>query len=127
MKTHREKELEHLNDKRLINYLHTHLDRATDRNAGAQNNLLIATFDNLDELEQATYRLAARDYLIQQAEDLSAIRFALKHLHRRFLKHRRQVDNMERQFIKIRGEKPEQVEVYMPDIWNVDEPRGVSL
>lgn len=30
-------------------------------------------------------------------------------------------------FIKIRGEKPEQVEVYMPDIWNVDEPRGVSL
>ena len=52
MKTHREKTLSNVKDKELMNYLYTHLDRATDRNSGALNNLLTSTFPISEEEKQ---------------------------------------------------------------------------
>ena len=119
MKTHREKTLANVDDKELMNYLYTHLDRATDRNAGALNNLLISTFPISEEDKQAKLT-ALQGYLIQQNEDLSSLRFALKTIHKRFLREKRRVHNMRVQFEKVRGERaPEVEDVEMPDLWNL--------
>jgi len=119
MKTHREKTLSNVKDKELMNYLYTHLDRATDRNSGALNNLLISTFP-ISEEEKQEKLTAVQGYLIQQNEDLTALRFAIKTIHKRFLKEKRRVHNMRVQFEKVRGEPASDVEdTAMPDLWNL--------
>ena len=119
MKTHREKTLSNVKDKELMNYLYTHLDRATDRNSGALNNLLISAFPISVEEKQEKLT-AVQGYLIQQNEDLTALRFALKTMHKRFLKEKRRVHNMRVQFEKVRGERVLDVEdVELPDLWNL--------
>ena len=120
MRTHREKHLSTIGDKELINFFYTHLDRATDRNSGALNNHFITTFPTLSEKEKQEKWSAVQGYLIQQNEDLSALRLSLKETHKRFLKNKRQLHNMKVQFEKIRGERaPEIDDVKMPDLWNV--------
>ena len=119
MKTHREKTLSNVKDKELMNYLYTHLDRATDRNSGALNNLLISTFP-ISEEEKQEKLTAVQGYLIQQNEDLTALRFAIKTIHKRFLKEKRRVHNMRVQFEKVRGEQaPDVDDTAMPDLWNL--------
>ena len=126
MKTHREKTLANVDDKELMNYLYTHLDRATDRNAGALNNLLISTFPIPEEDKQAKLT-ALQGYLIQQNEDLSSLRFALKIIHKRFLREKRRVHNMRVQFEKVRGERaPDIEETPMPDLWNLGYDSSIS-
>ena len=125
MKTHREKQLNTVNDKTLMNFLYVHLDRATDRNSGALNNHFISTFPTISEEERKEKLDAVQGNLIQQNEDLTSLRFALKTLHKRYLKSKRQVHNMRVQFERIRGEKAANVEdVEMPDLWNLS---GITL
>ena len=120
MKTPREKTLAKVKDKELMNHLYTHLDRATDRNSGALNNHFISTFPTISKEEKQEKLNAVQGYLIQQNEDLTALRFALKTLHKRFLKEKRRVHNMRVQFEKHRGERASDVEdVEMPDLWNL--------
>lgn len=122
MKTHREKDIIRMDDRTLMNYIYSHLDRAQDRNSGAQNNLLIASFPNLSEENRDQKLTAVGDYLIQMGEDLSALRLATKNFHKRLFKKKRQVHNMRVQFEKVRGERaPTIEEVTMPDLWNVGE------
>lgn len=119
-KTHREKYLDHTDDKTLMNFAYAHLDRATDRNSGALNNHFITTFPTISDEEKQEKWDAVQGYLIQQNEDLIAIRLALKAVHKRYLKSKRQVHNMRVQFEKIRGERALDVDdVEMPDLWNL--------
>lgn len=117
-KTHRERYINNVKDKELLNYLYTHLDRAQDRNSGAAKNLLIHSYSDNEETKQEKL-LAARDYLVEQMEDLSALRFAIKTMHKRVVKTRRQVHNMCIHFTRIKGEiAPPREDVTMPDLWN---------
>ncbi len=119
-RTHRERHLTTMKDKELLNYLYSHLDRAQDRNSGAQKNLLIHSYSKEEEVKQEKLK-AVQGYLIEQGEDLSALRFAIKTLHKRVVKTRRQVHNMRVQFTKIRGERAVEIpDVEMPDLWNVN-------
>jgi len=125
MKTNREKTLSHTNDKQLMNFLYSHLDRATDRNSGALNNHFISTFPTISAEEKQEKLNAVQGYLIQQNEDLAAMRFALKSLHKRYSKSKRLVHNLRVQFEKTRGERALTIgDVEMPDLWNLS---GVIL
>jgi len=120
MRTHRERDISKMDDKTLMNYIYSHLDRAQDRNAGAQNNLLTSGFSNLSEEKKEEKLIAVGGYLIQLNDDLSALRLATKAFHKRLLKRKRQVHNMRVQFEKVRGERAPDVEdVTMPDLWNL--------
>jgi len=122
MKTHREKDIIRMDDRTLMNYIYSHLDRAQDRNTGAQNNLLIAGFPSLSDENKDEKLTAVGGYLIQMGEDLSALRLAVKNFHKRLFKTKRQVHNMRVQFEKTRGERASVIEdVIMPDLWNVGE------
>lgn len=122
MRTHRERDIAKMDDKTLMNYIYSHLDRAQDRNSGAQNNLFIASFPTLSDVEKDEKLTAVAGYLIQIGEDFSALRFATKNFHKRLLKNKRRVHNMRVQFEKVRGECASTIEdVAMPDLWNVGE------
>lgn len=111
-----------MDDRTLMNYIYSHLDRAQDRNQGAQNNLLISSFPTLSEEKKDEKLTAVGGYLLQLGEDLSALRLATKNFHKRLLKNKRQVHNMRVQFEKVRGERAPTIEdVTMPDLWNVGE------
>ena len=121
MRTHRERNIAKMDDKTLMNYIYAHLDRAQDRNSGAQNNLLIVSFTNLSDAERDEKLAAVAGYLIQIGEDFSALRLATKNFHKRLFKTKRKVHKMQVQFEKIRGEPaPEVEDVTMPDLWNVE-------
>ncbi len=121
MRTHHEKDISKMDDKTLMNFIYSHLDRAQDRTAGAQKNLLISGFSNLTVAEKNKALTALGGYLIHLAEDLTALRFATKNFHKRLLRTKRKVHKMQVQFEKIRGEPAPGIEdVTMPDLWNVD-------
>ena len=122
MRTHRERDIAKMDDKTLMNYIYSHLDRAQDRNTGAQNNLLISSFPTLSEEKKEEKLTAVGGYLIQLGDDLTALRLASKNFHKRLLRTKRQVHNMRVQFEKARGERAPTIEdVAMPDLWNVGE------
>jgi len=127
MKTHHEKDIQGMDDKTLMNFIYSHLDRAQDRNSGAQKNLLIHGFPSLTDEERDEKLTAVQGYLIQLGEDLSALRFANKNFHKRLLKNKRKLHNMHVQFKKVRGERAPDIEdVHMPDLWNVDEVHSLA-
>jgi len=120
MKTPFEKSIDYMDDKTLINMLYAHLDRGQYRANDAGRKTLEQIFHSAvsegekDELKSILYNT------VLLTEDMLAIKFATKNLHKRLLRYKRQVHNMRVQFEKIRGERAPIIEkVEMPDLWNV--------
>ena len=117
--TRPEKDIKQLSDKDLVNYIYTHLDRAQYENVGAMKNVYYAKYVKTDE-ELQEKLIAGQGYGIDQTEHLVNLRFAIKELHLRWLRIKRARHRMAVNFEKIRGEKPEQPEVMLPDLWSVE-------
>ena len=123
MKTHREKYLRQCDDKKLIEYIHTHSERGMDRLISALCNLQIVSYNPNPE------RVAsARDYAIKTLEDASALHFALKELYLRYRKIKRS-DKGKSDYIKmvLKHGVPEPDELLFGEFLdNVNEELGIT-
>ena len=117
--TRPEKDIKHLDDKELLNYIYTHIDRAQYENMGAMKNIYFAKFEKTQEGLQEKL-IAGQGYGIDQTEHLTNLRFAIKALHLRWLRTKRAKYMMEQNFKKLRQEKVEHEEVELPDLWSVE-------
>jgi len=117
--TRPEKDIKHLSDKELLNYIYTHIDRGQYEGVGAMKNIYYAKYEKTQEgfMEKL---IAGQGYGIDQAEHLTNLRFAIKELHRRWLKTKRTKYHMEQNFKKLRQEKVEYPEVELPDLWSIE-------
>lgn len=120
MPTRPEKDIRVMDDKTLMNFLYTVVDRSSHENAGVLKNILYHEFETTDEGRKKKMD-AARGYGIDQAEHLAHLRFAIKELHLRWLKVKKTCHKMAVGFEKTRGKRFEQPEVSLPDLWNLGE------
>ena len=118
--TRPEKDIKHIKDRELINYIYSHIDRSQYEIAGAMKNVYYAKYAKSDQ-ELQEKLIAAEGYGINQIEHLTNLRFAIKELHLRLLRSKRVNQHMIINFGKKYDAKPEQPEVSLPDLWNIDD------
>ena len=113
-----EKEIKHLEDRELLNYIYTCIDRSQTEAVGALKSNYYAKYAK-DGEELMEKLIAGEGYMIDQTEHLAHMRHALKELHRRWLRTKRAKFKMEQNFKKLRKERVVYEEVVMPDLWNM--------
>jgi len=117
--TRPEKEIKRLEDRELLNYIYTCIDRSQTEAVGALKNIYYAKYAK-DEEELMEKLIAGQGYAIDQTEHLANMRHALKELHRRWLRTKRAKYRMEQNFKKFRKERVVYEEVELPDLWSVE-------
>ena len=113
-----EKEIKHLEDRELLNYIYTCIDRSQTEAIGALKNIYYAKYAK-DEEELMEKLISGQGYVIDEIEHLTHMRHALKELHRRWLRTKRAKFKMEQNLKKFRKERVVYEEVMMPDLWNM--------